>query len=176
MTYKLISSLEPGQQYSQIFYLKKIFVGKTAQKGTPFVGLLLSDISGNLKATLWQETSVPWKENSFLKITGTISSFNNEKVIVTNLQSIMLVDQPASTENYFLLSLDKLTLQRLNDEFVKLIPQEPLFKKIIDASISTINLGTQRIEGKEFAYDGSLLDFLVANLRCIENHHESIND
>jgi len=176
MIYVPISELEVGNQYSQVFFLKRIHTGLSPKKQIPFIGLVLSDKSGELKVTLWERTEVPFKEKSFLKITGTVSSYNNEKLLVANYQSIMVVEQPKSTEDYFSLSLDSLTLKRLNDELIKLTPQEPLFKKIVQAGLSSLNLGTSRIDGKEFAYDGSLLDFLVTNLRCAETHHESIND
>lgn len=73
---------------------------KTTAKGAPYLDMTLADTSGEINAKIWDYSGEPYEDFSFVKVKGTLSSFNDvEQLRVDNIRLVTDADS-VNIEDY----------------------------------------------------------------------------
>ncbi|MBM4055017.1 MAG: HD domain-containing protein [Planctomycetes bacterium] len=168
MSRQYISNLKSGNQVEDVFLVLKKEVRETKDK-KPYLNLQLADKSGNIDAKKWDASPQlcnSFNSDEFVKIKGTVESFNNSLQI--KLSDIIPVPESEVHMDEFVQSTEKNVQEMLNElkEIIKSVKNPYLSKLLIsfftDKSFVTAFCAAPAATQYHHAFLGGLLEHILS--------------
>jgi len=175
MSRKYISTLKTGNQIEEVFLVLKKEVRETREK-KPYLNLQLTDKSGTINAKKWEanpELCNSFDKNEFIKIKGTVETFNNS--LQLKVSEITRIPETDVRMDEFVPSTEKDTSAMMKElkQIIKSI-REPYLSKLLqafftDESFYKALLTAPAATQFHHAYIGGLLEHVLSVAKLAVN-------
>lgn len=176
MTYTPIKNLRINDKPSQVFLIKDVKLSRT-REGKYFTGLVLTDKTGEIKCTIWDEHIKFVQPGQFCQISGRIYEYKEQLAMSTNKDSVMPIKNPANIEDY-IYSIDGATIERLYGELTTRVQsvQNESLKELLNLVLEAVesndngfSLRNAPLTDEKYGnYCGALLEHIVNCTRHAE--------